>query len=118
MIRVLPDEVVMAYYETGLIPVRGVWATEDGRSACAIDVVAYHYGIEIEAFREQLEDGYEEGFILAWDADDPSSEEVVAMIRDEENELAKQGFCDGFLCRSSVEKTFSSTEIAPVSNES
>jgi len=118
MIRVLPDEVVMAYYETGLIPVRGVWTTEDGRGVSAINVVAYHHGIQIDAFRDQLEDGYEEGFILAWDADEPCSEEIVAMVRDEDDELVKRGFCDGFLCRSAVEKTFSSSAITSVSNES
>jgi len=84
MVRVLPDEVVVAYYETGLIPVRGVWATEDGRGASAIDVMAYYHGVKIDVFREHLDDSYEEGFILAWDADDPCSEEIVAMIRDEE----------------------------------
>ncbi len=116
MVRVLPDEVVLAYYETGLIPVRRVWATDDGRGASAIDVMAYCHGIDTAVFREHLDEGYEEGFILAWDADDPTSEKIVAMIKDEDDLLVKRGFCDGFLCRIAVEKAFSSSAITSVSN--
>jgi hypothetical protein len=116
--RVLPDDVVQAYYQTGLIPIRLAWNTDDGRGGCAMDALAYHQGIPLKELRESLPEGYEDGFVLAWDDDDPRRNEVVAVVKASEDELFKVGFCDGLLCRSAVENTFSSSGINPVSNES
>jgi len=113
MTRVLPDDVVQAYYHTGLIPIRCAWNTTDNRGGCAIDALARHRGIDTDDLRGSLPDRYEEGFLLAWDSDEPRHSGIVGKIKAEADDSVKRGFCDGLLCRSAVEKTFSS-ELIPV----
>ncbi len=113
MIRVLPDDVVKAYAATNLIPIRCAWTTTDSRGGCAIDALAIHHGVATEDLREQLTEGYEEGFLLAWDAQDPRCDAIINWVKANTSDVLKRGFCDGLLCRSAVEKTFSS-ELFPV----
>ena len=118
MIRVLPDDVVNAYCETGLIPIRCAWNNEDIRGGCAIDTLAQVRGVTVQELRDSFTPRYEDGFLLAWDSDEPQSEAVVALVRTEEDEVFKRGYCDGILCRSAVERTFSAQGITAVSNDS
>lgn len=118
MSRVLPDDVVNAYYHTNLIPIRCAWSTTDNRGGCAIDALARHRGVLTDELRATFAPRYEEGFLMAWDADDPHHSAIISKIKAEDDDVVKQGFCDAMLCRSAVEKTFSATGITPVSNES
>lgn len=118
MIRVLPDDVVKAYMHTGLIPIRCAWNSDDGRGGCAFVALARHRGIDTDDLLAQLADRYEEGFILAWDADDPRHTGLIAKIKADRSNGMKRGFCDGLLCRTAVENTFSTAAIISISNES
>ena len=118
MNRVLPDDLVRAYDDTGLIPIRLAWTTTDERGGCALDAMARWRGVTTQELRDSFSPRYEEGFLLAWDSDFPQSEEVVHKVRNEDDGILARGFCDGILCRSAVEKTFSATGITAVSNDS
>ena len=117
MTRVLPDDVVQAYKATGMIPIRLAWFTKDERGGCAIDCLARHRGMDTDVLRKELQGRYEEGFIYAWDSDDPRNTALIDKVKAEQDQNLKQGFCDGLLCRSAVEKTFSSS-LFPVPDES
>lgn len=116
MSRILPDDVVEAYKATGVIPIRMAWITTDARGGCAIDTLARHYGVCTDDLRKTLDTQYEEGFLLAWDSDLPTSDEVVLKVEAEGNTHLRQGYCDGLLCRSAVESSFSS-EIVAIHND-
>ena len=118
MNRVLPDDVVQAYYQTGLIPIRCAWTSDDGRGSCAMDALATHRGITTQELRESLPGRYEEGFLLAWDSEDPRHDDVVEQVKAEHDDAVKRGFCDGILCRSAVEKTFSTAAFVEIANDS
>jgi hypothetical protein len=107
MSRVLPDDVIKAYMSTGLIPIRCAWSYDNGRGGCAIDALARHRGVETNELLTRLPKRYQDGFLAAWDADDPQDSALIARIKGEEEDV-KRGFCDGILCRRAVEKTFSS----------
>ena len=116
MTRILPDDVVKAYSHTGLIPIRCAWNTTDERGCCAIDVVARWLQIPTNELLESLDEGYEDGFLFAWDSDNPRHGQIIDKIKSSKRDSVKRGFCDGLLCRSAVEKTFSS-ELIPISND-
>jgi hypothetical protein len=107
MIRLLPEDVVNAYRKTGRIPIRLAWTSNDGRGACAIDVLAQAGDCSTDDVRASLDSNYETGFLAAWDADNPHAPELVAELK-KKTDIVKRGYCDGLLCRQAVEKTFSS----------
>lgn len=116
MNRVLPKDVVHAYRTTGLIPVRLVWTTKDERGGCAIDALAACRNVTTDEFRRTLEEGYEEGFLLAWDADDPQSRKITTKVNLETRVFYKRGYADGLLCRDAVEKAFTATGIVAITD--
>jgi len=118
MVRVLPDDVIQAYIHTGLIPIRCAWHASNPRGGCAIEALATHRGVDVQELRAALPGRYEEGFVLAWDSDNPRHSDIIEAIRSDDDDSVKRGFCDGILCRSAVEKTFSTEGVMPVSNDS
>lgn len=109
MKRIQPADVVSAYQETLLIPIRNAWDCEDFRGGCALEAVAQVSGIDTQELFNSLDPDYRNGFLNAWDADEP---EFVA----QGTKLEQQGYWDGMTCRSSVEATFSS-DLVPVSTK-
>ena len=102
MIRVMATDVVNAYKATGLIPVRCVWHSQNPRGGCAIDTLAQALGEgEGEEWAKRLDDRYLQGFLDAWDADEPDLEE------DTERNYS-MGFWDAVACRRAVTEEFSS----------
>jgi len=105
VIRMNPSDVISAYKETGLIPVRKAWQTDDARGGCAIDAVARAHGAHNgEAWAdEHLDPNYIRGFVDAWDADDPK-------IMGETDNCKEYliGFWDSIICRDAVEQEFTS----------
>lgn len=105
MLRINPQDVISAYKETGLIPVRKVWTTSDSRGGCAIDAVAQWSANDSgEAWASKnLDPNYTQGFVEAWDADEP---QILS-----ETEHCKEhliGYWDAIICREAVETEFAS----------
>jgi hypothetical protein len=107
----LPAEVVDAYNSTCLIPIRLAWNTRNDRGGCAIAAVAQHRGVSLDEVRNEFPTRYEEGFLYAWDAEEPRREFYIDKIKKEDDEMVTRGFCDGLLCRSAVESAYSSALI-------
>jgi len=109
VMRMNTNDVVTAYKVTGLIPIRKAWETTDERGVCAIDAIAAWLGAETngEAWAaDNLNHNYTQGFIEAWDADEPK-------ILDE-RENPKEfliGYWDAILCREAVEEEFASIHV-------
>lgn len=102
MIRVMPTDVVNAYKQTGLIPIRRAWQSLDDRGGCAIDALARCQGEDNgEEWSARLGHAYLKGFLDAWDAETP-------LIEGEVSGEFRQGFWDAVLCRAAVEKEYSS----------
>lgn len=113
MSRILPDDIVEAYRATGVIPIRMSWITTDTRGGCAIDTLARYFSVQTDELRRTLDTRYEEGFLYAWDADDPADRSLLAQIKAEDSEKLNLGYSDGIACRKAVEEAFSS-EVIPV----
>ena len=118
MTRMLAADVIDAYNSTGLIPIRLAWCSRNNRGGCAIDALAQHRGITTEDLRSQFPTRYEEGFLYAWDAEEPRRRAYTDKIKAEKDEMVTKGFCDGLRCRAAVEKTYSSALIPVVTGES
>lgn len=116
MSRVLPEDVVSAYQSTGLIPIRLAWSTTDSRGGCAMEALAMARGVTLDSLRGDLPHRYEDGFLMAWDADCPDDRATFDLVR-AEVAVVKRGFCDGLLCRRAVETAFSSGLI-PINKDS
>lgn len=116
--RMLPAEVVDAYNSTCLIPIRLAWNTKNDRGGCAIAAVAQHRGVSLDEVRSQFPIRYEEGFLYAWDDEEPRRKSCTDRIKAENDEMVIKGFCDGLRCRAAVERTYSSSIIPIVTGES
>lgn len=110
MNRIRPRDVVAAYEATGLIPIRKSWTSRDDRGGCAFDAVARHRtsfsGHEMAT--QFYEDNYVQGFLDAWDADDPR--DLYEKIGEKDAPYCT-GFNDAMDCAEAVVRAFESIEV-------
>jgi|APSaa5957512535_1039671.scaffolds.fasta_scaffold405855_1 hypothetical protein len=118
MTRMMPKDVINAYNITGMVPIRLAWTTKNSRGACAIDALAQHRGITRAELCDQFPDGYEDGFICAWDTDESRRKYFINKIREENDLMIMKGFCDGLRCRAAIENIYSSGLIPIVKRKS
>jgi hypothetical protein len=114
--RILPDDIVEAYRATGVIPIRMSWITTDTRGGCAIDTLARHLSVRTDELRRTLDTRYEEGFLYAWDADNPIEQSLLDQIKTEDSKQLSLGYSDGIKCRTAVEEAFSSEVISVITD--
>jgi len=103
--RMNASDVVSAYKDTGIIPIRKAWNTGDGRGGCPFDALARTIGVESGEIWSSgcFDPEYVEGFNDAWDADEPK-----ALDQTTKRKKFLIGYWDAVLCREAVEKAFSS----------
>lgn len=105
MKRICALDVVTAYKETGLIPIRKAWMSEDDRGGCALDALgAWHSQTRGEDWAdENLDSTYIKGFIDAWDSDEPLA--ACPKVEDSDK-IYLMGYWDAILCRDAIDSEF------------